>query len=128
MVRVSPTRDELLELLVAKKNLLTIVEGSWDKRALAEFGFSHIVMCEGLALYQVVELVEKGSRVQILTDLDAEGRKLYARLSSELRQRGVHVDDELREALFRTQLRQIEGLVHFLDRMATEGSKKAKFK
>ena len=47
----------------------------------------------------------------ILTDLDAEGKKLYARLNHDLQRHGVRVDNSFREFLFRhTSLRQIEGL------------------
>lgn len=114
---MNPSRDDILDMLEQKKDVLTVVEGTWDRKALEAFGFSTIIMCERLALYKVVEIVEKGSRVQILTDLDAEGKKIYARLRSDFKQRGVFVDDELRELLFRTQLRQIEGLKNYLDRL-----------
>ena len=111
---MQPTAEDVLELVEKKKDILTIVEGKWDKIALQDLGFTNIVMCERLALYKVVELVEKGSCVQILTDLDAEGKKIYARLNSDFKQRGVYVDNELRELLFKTQLRQIEGIVSYL--------------
>lgn len=113
----NPAKDEILDLLEKKKDVLTIVEGTWDKKALQAFGFSSVIMCERLPFYKVVELVDKGQRVQILTDLDEHGRGIYSRLNSDLRQRGAHVDNELRELLFRTKLRQIEGLPGFLSRL-----------
>lgn len=106
--------EELLALLAEKKELPTIVEGKKDVAALRAFGFTHLIPLETRALYQVVELFDKASRVQILTDLDSEGKKLFAKLRADLSQRGVHIDNELREALFRTELRQIEGLVSYL--------------
>ena len=108
-------RNELFVLLAEKKAVPTICEGKKDVTALKHFGFSQITMLEGHALYQVVELFEKGSTVQILTDLDAEGKKLFAKLRADLSQRGVHIDNALREALFRTDLRQIEGLISYMD-------------
>ena len=116
--RSTLSADDILAMLEKKKDMLTIVEGTWDRKALETFGFSNVIMCERLALFEVVETVEKGARVQILTDLDAEGKKLYARLRSDFKQRGVFVDDELRELLFRTQLRQIEGLPGYLNRLS----------
>ena len=107
-------RDELIALLEIKKDLPVIVEGKKDVAALRAYDFRSIFPLEGHALYQVVEQFEKGSTVQILTDLDAEGKKLFAKLRADLSQRGVHIDNELREALFRTDLRQIEGLVSYL--------------
>lgn len=106
--------EELRGLLLEKRDVPVIVEGKKDVLALKQFGFSHITMLEGHALYQVVELFEKGSVVQILTDLDAEGKKLFAALRADLSQRGVHIDNELRDELFRTELRQIEGLVSYV--------------
>lgn len=101
--------DALLELLERKRTLVTICEGKRDAAALRTLGFTRVMMLDA-PLYKVVERFEKGSTVQILTDLDREGRKLFAKLRSDFIQRGVRVDNELREALFRTQLRQIEGI------------------
>lgn len=102
--------ETVLELLERKKDLLTIVEGKNDVAALRTFGFTNIIELTGKPLYAVVELVEKGATVQLLTDLDSEGKKLFSMLRADLTQRGVHIDNELRDALFKTQLRQIEGL------------------
>lgn len=106
----------LLELLEKKKDVLTIVEGKNDALALRAFSFTSIVELTGKPLYAVVELIEKGATVQLLTDLDSEGKKLFSQLRADLTQRGVRIDNELRDALFKTQLRQIEGLTAYLRR------------
>lgn len=105
--------ETVLDIIAEKKDLPTICEGKRDVIALRKLGFTHIIELDG-PLYKVVERFEKKSRVQILTDLDAEGKKLYSMLAHDLKQRGVHVDNELRDALFQTDLRQIEGLTTFL--------------
>ena len=104
---------ELLELIGRKKELPTICEGKRDAAALKRLGFTRIIVLNA-PLYAIVERFDKKQRVQVLTDLDSEGRKLYSKLSSDLKQRGVYVDNELREALFRTQVRQIESLATHL--------------
>ena len=101
--------QELLECLEECKDKIVIVEGIKDKKALESLGFTDISYINRQPLFKVVEILQK-KEVIILTDLDREGRKLYSRLKDELNNRGVRVDDELRELLFKTELRQIEGL------------------
>jgi 5S rRNA maturation endonuclease (ribonuclease M5) len=109
----SALRRELLDLLERKRTTLALVEGKRDVAALHAFGFTQVRSLDG-PLYRVVEGFEKGETVQLLVDLDREGKKLYAALKADLTQRGVRIDDELREALFKTELRQIEGLDTYL--------------
>ena len=110
-----PSRQDVFEHIERKRDVLTICEGKRDVLALRRLGFSRVQEIDR-PLYEVVERIEKGSTVQLLTDLDAEGKKLFSRLNSDLRQRGVRIDNELRELLFRTDLRQIEGLDTWLQR------------
>jgi len=99
---------------VRDRGWLVLVEGKKDKRALEECGLSNIKTLDK-PLYAIVEEVAASEKeVVVLTDLDKEGRKLYARLASDLQQRGVTIHNELRELLFRTKLRQIEGLQTYL--------------
>lgn len=116
---MNPDIPALLELLDRKKTVLTIVEGKRDAAALRAFGFTNIIELTGKPLYAVVESVEKGATVQLLTDLDSEGKKLFSKLRADSTQRGVHIDNELREALFKTELRQIEGLGTYVRRMGS---------
>ena len=87
-------KQEFFDLISRKKDLPTICEGKRDVAALKQLGFTRIIELNA-PLFAVVERFEKKERVQILTDLDAEGKRLYSRLSSDLKQRGVHVDNEL---------------------------------
>jgi 5S rRNA maturation endonuclease (ribonuclease M5) len=109
-----PSNEDVLALIEQKKDLLTICEGKNDRAALHKLGFTNVMTLEKAALYQVVERVDKGARIQLLVDLDAHGRELYSRLNSDFRQRGVFIDNELREVLFRTPVRQIEDLAKYL--------------
>lgn len=104
-----PTKEELLELIDEKKHILTICEGKRDVFALRRLGFTNIRELDG-PIYKVVESIEKGARIQLLVDFDEHGRGLYSRLNHEFRQRGVHIDNELREALFTTGVQHVEGL------------------
>ncbi|MFH1849480.1 MAG: toprim domain-containing protein [archaeon] len=90
-----------------------IVEGKNDRKALEHFGIGRIFILNK-PIYAMVEEVSKSKDVIILTDLDAEGKKLYGSLSSGLRRHGVTIDNRFREFLMKkTKLRQIEGLVSY---------------
>ncbi|MBW2963679.1 hypothetical protein KY306_02805 [Candidatus Woesearchaeota archaeon] len=112
--------DEILGHLNRIKDKLVIVEGFKDKRALQSFGIKRIKILKGRALYRVVEEVTDKD-VVLLVDLDRAGKKLYAVLKDKFSQRGVRVDDKLREYLFKeTKLRQIEGLKRFMARISVQ--------
>lgn len=111
-------KEELLKHLsmVKEENLLVIVEGHNDKKALENFGIRKIITLYGKPLFKVVESVDEP--VVILTDLDKEGKQIYGKLNSMFSERGIHVNNELRHFLFKnTKLRQIEGLKSYLDKL-----------
>ena len=97
------------------KDMLVIVEGFKDKNALQNFGIKNIKVL-GDALYKVVEGIT-AKRAAILTDLDSEGKKIYARLKHDFQKRGIMADDKLRNLLFKSELRQIEGLDNYVQRL-----------
>ena len=109
--------DELDEFLdgMRESGILIIVEGFKDKQALNALGITNVFSLDRMPLYKVVETVAKrAEECIILTDLDKEGKKLYSRLSHDLGQHGVKIDNRFREFLFKhTSLRQIEGLDTF---------------
>jgi len=113
-------RKELLEQLEKAKQeeWLVIAEGKNDKKAFLELGFKNVFAIDKMALYRVVEEVMKRAEdVIIMTDLDKEGKKLYRYFYTHLTQRGVKVHNELRNFMFKeTKLRQMEGLVRYLER------------
>lgn len=92
-----------------------IVEGSNDRKALKELGINNVIILKGKPLYKLVESIDAREAV-ILTDLDEEGKKLYHELKQEFSTRGVMINDRLRILLFKTQLRQIEGLANYIAR------------
>ena len=114
--------DQILEHLekIKKNKILVIVEGKNDKKALAHFGITNVMVLYGKALYQVIEeVVARTKECIILTDLDKKGKQLYGMLNSKLSQMGVKVDNRFRHFLFKeTKLRQIEGLVTYVNKLS----------
>ena len=93
-------------LRISESETQIIVEGKKDKESLMKLGLSNIIVLNK-PLYAVAESIE-AKEVLILTDLDAEGRKMYYKLKSWLSSRGVKVDDTLRRLLFKAKVRNIE--------------------
>lgn len=113
-------KDEIIEYIekIKKNNTLIIVEGKKDKIALEELGLKNIVTLSKKPIYKIIEDVSSITKeAVILTDLDNEGKKLFGKLNSGLQYHGVRVDNKFREFLFKkTKLRQIEGLVSYLEK------------
>ncbi len=113
--------SELLEHLENIKNreILVIVEGIKDKRALNSFGITRVKTLSKRAIYKVVEETAANDKdTIILTDLDKEGKRLFRLLNHDLNQNGVRVNKKFREFLFKhTKLRQIEGLTRYVERL-----------
>jgi len=108
--------EQIRELLdeIKRNRLLVVVEGLKDVRALEELGVERIFSLKG-PLFTVVENIASTEReVVLLTDLDEEGKKLYHSLSVDLQRHGVKINNKLREFLFKTKLRHIEGLTSYL--------------
>jgi 5S rRNA maturation endonuclease (ribonuclease M5) len=104
---------EFRERIQEFENCTVIVEGKKDRKALEALGFSKVIILNK-PLYEIVESI-KEKRVLLLTDLDKEGKQIYSKLKKDLDKRGIIVDDCLRNLLFRTELRQIEGLTSYLE-------------
>lgn len=110
-------KEELLEEIEKLKNeeVLCIVEGPKDRKALESFGIHNIVELSKAPLYRIVEEVaEKGKEVAILTDMDEKGKQLYHVLSRDLQRRGIKIDNKLRGKLFRAKISHVEGLDTYL--------------
>lgn len=109
-----------LSALIGKvgKDTAVLVEGKKDKAALEKVGFGSgsIFVLNKKPLFAVAEAVAKDyAEAIILTDLDAEGKKLYGKLNTLLQQLGVKVDNNVRNFLFKnTKLRQIEGIANLI--------------
>jgi 5S rRNA maturation endonuclease (ribonuclease M5) len=104
--------EELYKAFDKYKTCLTIVEGKKDCDALKQLGFERIITLNK-PLYEIAEGI-KGGKIIILTDLDKKGKEIYSKLKKDLDKRGILVDDSLRNLLFKTELRQIEGLTAYL--------------
>lgn len=118
LIVLKPVMDEKtgkLNNLIGKameSGILVIVEGRKDKNALNKLGIRNIIELNKKPLFSIVEEAAGQKECIILTDLDRKGRELYGKLNSGLQERGVKVDNRLRNFLFKsTKLRQIEGIL-----------------
>ncbi|MBS3107663.1 toprim domain-containing protein [Candidatus Woesearchaeota archaeon] len=108
------SKKDILEELNRYKNKYIIVEGKKDKFALEKLNFTKIYKLEK-PLFEEVELISAETKeVVILTDLDTEGKKIYSYLKKHLQEHGVKINDNLRKFLSKTEIKQIEGLAHYL--------------
>jgi 5S rRNA maturation endonuclease (ribonuclease M5) len=98
---------------IKKEKILVLVEGIKDKKALEGLGIKKIKMIQRKPLYKVIDEINE-KEVVILTDLDKEGKRLYSKLRSALQRKGVKINNEFRNFLFKTELRQIEGLTRHI--------------
>ena len=108
--------EQLLDALDANRAIPTIVEGKNDKRALEHFGFSNVRTLDR-PLFKVVEEIHS-DEVQLLTDLDAHGRKLYHYFFHECARRGIKVNNQVRQLLYLSDVRQVEGLARYVERQS----------
>ncbi len=114
------TIKELMRLAEKYSNTPIIAEGAKDRKALQQLGFKRIYTLKkslAAAAEEFIERLDKNNECLILTDLDSEGKKLYAKLNSELSQKGAKINNELRHFLYKhTKLRQIEGIINYINR------------
>ncbi len=116
------TIDEWITYL-RKKQTLILVEGKSDKAALEYLGIKKIQTIAQQPFYKVAESIQE-KEIIILTDLDAEGKKLFAQLNRYCQQHSIKVDNKPREFLFKhTTLTQIEGLPSYLRKILNIESK-----
>ena len=111
--------DDLYLEIENCKDSIVLVEGPKDKRSLEKLGFTNVTYLNK-PLFHVVEDMEGCEEIMILTDLDEHGRKLYKYFYSEFTRRGIRVNNRLRLKIFRTPVRHIEGLAHFIFRREKE--------
>lgn len=110
--------EAIWEAIDKYKNEFVLVEGKKDKRALELLGFQRVYTVNiNKPLYEVAESINE-DRIIILTDLDKKGKEIYSKIKKDLDKRGVLVDDSLRNLIFQTELRQIEGLAKYLNRFS----------
>ncbi|MDD5331392.1 MAG: toprim domain-containing protein [Candidatus Nanoarchaeia archaeon] len=108
--------EERLEGLIEEintKQILVIVEGKKDLKALEELGIEKIYPINRKPIYKVIDEINE-KEVLILTDLDQTGKELYSVLKSGLQNKGIKINNNLRNFLFKTEIRQIEGITHYI--------------
>ena len=106
--------DEFSEHInkIKQSNQLIIVEGKKDRAALEKFGIKNIIELNKKPIFEIIENIsDNNEKCIILTDLDRHGKELYRKINSGLQQRGVKINNNFRNFLFKnTKLRQIEGM------------------
>lgn len=102
---------------IKQSKTIVIVEGKKDKKALQSFEIKNIIELNKRPLFEIIENISSNNKnCVILTDLDKQGKELYGKLNSGLRQFGVKIDNSFRNFLFKkTHLRQIEGMETYLE-------------
>jgi len=106
--------EPLVEAVEESKDLPVVVEGKRDVRALRKLGFNNIFPLNK-PIFAMIEGVSHYKEVIILTDLDTEGKKLYRKLKSGFCERGVQINEKLRQQLIFYKISHIEGLDSFID-------------
>ena len=101
------------------KDLLIVVEGKKDKRALEFLGFRPenilIINVKGTVNEFIEGVIKKNKIVAIMTDFDSAGKKLYFRIKRELVKQGIRIDDRLRLAMLKAKVSHVEGLATFIE-------------
>ena len=109
--------DETLEEFLTKLNKadkIIIVEGIKDKKTLEKLGIKNIVTLSKKPIFETIEKIDCKEAI-ILTDFDKEGKKLYGKISKELKRNGIKIDSYFREWLQKnTKLSHIEGLETYI--------------
>ena len=108
---------KIQELKQDSETSLVIVEGIKDKSALNSLGIENIITLKGPLYEEIEKISEKTKEVILLVDLDKEGKKLYHTLKIGLESKGIKINDKFRNFLFKTSLRNIEGLVAYYSKL-----------
>ena len=117
MLKKQDLEEWIKKLRKESKHKIILVEGKKDKAALEKLGIKNIITLKK-PLYAIIDdIIKSNKECILLLDLDKKGRQLYAKISSRLKQSGVKIDSYFREFLFRTKLRQIEGLITYLNKI-----------
>lgn len=82
---------EEIDVLI-ERDVLIVVEGLKDERSLRSLGVKKVMVLKG-PLFSVVERLVGEDEVVILTDLDAQGRKLFSILKRDAQRLGVRVNE-----------------------------------
>ncbi|HYM39558.1 MAG TPA: topoisomerase [Thermoplasmata archaeon] len=124
-IAVHEDLERVLEDLIEKNHRApVIVEGEYDRRALAELGVlgdirvlnrgnSVLALCEAIA--------REYPEAIIMTDWDVRGGRIARNLRDALTANGVRYDDELRARLAilcRKDIKDVESLHRFAERIA----------
>ena len=100
-----------------------IVEGRKDEESLRRLGINGPILClkaHGKGFFEFLEGISSIRKIIVLTDFDAEGKKLAKMLVNELSKKRVKVDDSIWKqvgALIRQDIHTIQELENCIERM-----------
>ena len=107
---------EHVEKLKTSKKLI-IVEGIKDLKALDNLDIFNTIEIKGPLVIFAESIAKDNKDVILLTDLDAEGNKLFKTLNHHFCQMGVRVDYTFRKFLKeKTRLKVIEKLDNYVEK------------
>lgn len=117
-------KEEMKEWLekLKESEAIIVVEGKRDIIALENLGIpkQRIFRLNDAVFACAEELAAREKEIIILTDFDAEGKKLYGSLSKDLASLGAKVDRYFREFLMKnTPLSHIEGIDTFFENLSS---------
>ena len=105
--------EEILKELIhaSSSGAIIIVEGPSDRDSLRNIGVQGIILIASTKPnVEIVDSIERGSRVIILTDWDLEGKKMGKDLSEKLKSVGIIADLEFRKKLFKVVGKDIKNI------------------
>ena len=108
----------------ASETKTILVEGKNDKKALEIFDIKNVFYLKGPLFKNVETIASKSKECILLMDLDAEGRKLHAKLLTDLQANGVKVNTRFRKLLFAKKIRTIEAIPKHIERQLTQTPRK----
>ena len=107
---------EWVDELAHNNYSLIIVEGKKDKLALNKLGIENVNSINEPIYLLIEKLIDYNKEIIILTDLDKEGKKIYAKLRHEFQRYGIKINNKYRRFLIKhTKITQIEGLPTYIN-------------
>jgi 5S rRNA maturation endonuclease (ribonuclease M5) len=107
--------EAIFEEVKDKTDVVVVVEGKRDAKALRPFGFENIIEISGKPLEDVAKKVmsSNAKNVAILTDFDDEGEDISSRLNNLFSHHHIKTDYIIRKKFMSLKIRKIEELNSF---------------
>ena len=105
------------------KDNIIIVEGKKDTAVLKHFGFHKVFQIHQTSvsirerIEQIMNQIEKGDKICILTDFDKKGKELYLLVKPIFQELGAKLDSNLRSILIKSKISHVEGVHNFMEKL-----------